>query len=137
MDRPDNYFLNVNWDDLDKNTHRVGFLSLYKEKFYFMIKGKENIPRAYNQGFNGIPGIKTDKIYVSKNEMFNILKKRLGIRETEKINIIQRILSEKIGDNSTLYNRRDRISFGQMNEREAEDCKKEIDTLEQAIKRNR
>ena len=87
MENVDNCFLNVNWNDLDKNTHRVGFLSLYNEKFYFKIRGKETIQRAYDQGFAGIPGIQTDRIYVSSNEMFNILKKRLGIREENKENL--------------------------------------------------
>lgn len=133
MENVDNYFLNVNWNDLEKNTHRVGFLSLYNEKFYFKIRGKENIQRAYDQGFGGIPGIQPDRIYVSSNEMFNILKKRLGIRENEKekIEIMKELLGNKIDGDTMIDNRRDKISFDNMTERESEECKKEIDELEQ------
>ena len=132
MEKTDNCFLNVNWNDLDKNTHRVGFLSLYNEKFYFKIRGKETIQRAYDQGFGGIPGIQPDRIYVSSNDMFNILKKRLGIREEnkEKIEIMKEILGNKIEEETILDNRRDRINFENMTEREIEECKKEIEELE-------
>ena len=132
MKNIDNYFLNVNWKDLDKNTHRVGFLSLYNEKFYFKIRGKESIQRAYDQGFGGIPGIQAERVYVSANEMFNVIKKRLGIRETEKekMEIMKELLCNKIESDTILYNRRDRISFEAMTEREVEECRKEIDELE-------
>lgn len=132
MENVDNYFLNVNWNDLDKNTHRVGFLSLYNEKFYFKIRGKENIQRAYDQGFGGIPGIQADRIYVSNNEMFNVLKKRLGLIEAkkEKMEIMKDLLSNKMESDPILDNRRDRISFDAMTEREVEECRKEIDELE-------
>lgn len=133
MEKVDDYFLNVNWSDLDKNTHRVGFFIIYNQKFYFKIRGKESIPRAYDQGFAGRPGVLPDKIYASYNEVFDTLKKVLGIKENEKDNvkIMKEILGNIIENDETLENRRDRISIEAMNEREIEECKKEIDEVEQ------
>ena len=139
IETADNYFFNINWNDLEKNTHRVGFFSIYNEKFYFKIKGKESIERAYDKGFAGMPGVESDKIYVSANQVFDRLKKMLGIVETKEqdIETIKELLSSKIEEDETLENRRDRLSFDKMTEREAEECQREIDELEElANKKN-
>ena len=65
--------------------------------------------------------------------MFNILKKRLGIQEDkkEKVEILKSLLEKKIEGETMLDNRRDRINFEIMTEREIEECKKQIDELEE------
>lgn len=130
-----NYFFNINWNDLEKNTHRVGFFCIYNEKFYFKIKGKENAERAYMNGFAGMPGVESDRIYVSANQVFDRLKKMLGIEGTREQDIesIKELLSNKIEEDETLENRRDRLGFDKMTEREADECQKEIDELEELV----
>ena len=129
----DDCFLNVNWNDLEKNTHKVGFLCLYNDKYFFKIEDEETIPTAYNHGFVTSPGVQSGKIYVSKNELFDLLKKRLGIEETDesKISIMKSLISSKleneVNSQGQITNPRDRISFDEMSEMQEKECKKEID----------
>lgn len=132
MENIDNYFLNINWTDLEDFAESVGYFCLYNDKFYFKISSEEKIPEIYSRGFGGMPGVQPDRIYVSNNEMFNILKKRLGMREgeKEKIEIMKELLGNKIDGDNLLDNKRDRISFTPMTEEEVLKCKIEIDELE-------
>ena len=129
----DDYFLNINWNDLEKNTHRIGFLALYNEKFYFKIDDEEYANSAYSHGFDGIPGVQQGRVYMSKTQMFDIITKRIGIDQTDKkkIDIIKQLISNRLdgslNSQNQLTNKRDKISFDEMTEMQANECKNEID----------
>ena len=137
--KDNNYFLNVNWNDQSKNTHRLGFLGLYNDKFYFKIRSDSS---AYEHGFKGMIGIQDDKIYVSSRDMFNILKKRLGLREgkKEKMEIMKELISKRMENeknySNQLTNTRDKLSFDEVTDTEEEKYIKEIDEVEKKSKDN-
>jgi len=132
MENLDNYFLNVIWRGLKNDDLPVGYFVLYNQRFYFKICGKESAPRAYQEGFDGRPGIIADKIY-SSSEVFDTVNKILGLKDTEKdkIEILKEILVSKIEGKSALQNKRDNISFTKMKESDIEKCKMEIEEMEQ------
>ncbi len=133
------YFLNVNWNDQSKVARNLGFLGLYNDKIYFKISSNSS---AYEHGFKGMIGIQDDKIYVSSRDMFNILKKRLGLREgkKEKIEIMKELISKRMesekSHSNQLTNTRDKLSFNEATDAEREKYIKEIDEVEKKSKDN-
>lgn len=71
------YIFHINWDDRYKNSYRIGFLAEIEDYFYLVIKDEKKAERAYKNGFVGIPGLKTEEIYRSK-ELFDFFKSRIS-----------------------------------------------------------
>ena len=70
------YVFNLNWDDIKKNSIKVGCLAQINEEFYFVISTEKNAETAYQNGFIGIPGFKPGEIYKSQ-ELFDFFKNRV------------------------------------------------------------
>ena len=71
------YVFHINWDDRYKNSYRVGFLAELDEYFYLIIRDEKRAETAYKNGFDGIPGIKPEEIYRSR-ELFDFFKSRIS-----------------------------------------------------------
>lgn len=82
MENNKNYIFYLNWADKEKNPFRVGFLAQIEKEFYLVIRDKEktendiNETTAYDNGFIGIPGFISGRIYKSE-ELFEFFKNRL------------------------------------------------------------
>lgn len=70
------YVFNINWEDEEKQLHRIGFLAQLDGSFYLIIKNEENAKIAYDNGFIGIPGFKLQEVYKSE-ELFDFFKNRI------------------------------------------------------------
>ena len=74
--------------------------------------------------------------------MFNILKKRLGLREgkKEKMEIMKELISKRMENeknySNQLTNTRDKLSFDEVTDTEEEKYIKEIDEVEKKSKDN-
>lgn len=71
------YIFHVNWDDRYKNSYRIGFLAELDDYFYLVIRDEKRAERAYRNGFVGIPGLKPEEIYRSR-ELFDFFKSRIS-----------------------------------------------------------
>lgn len=109
------YMLNVNWKDGRRNNHKIGILAQIDEDFYLLIKGKDK--EANDNGFVGIPGFKSDKIYKSK-EMFDFFKKR--VLRTPDINYCEELIKTEA------ISMIDSFSISEMPEEEANEKKLEL-----------
>ena len=76
MENNKEYIFYLNWEDNIKNTRKVGYLAHIEESFYLLVSGRENAKTAYENGFIGIPGFKSDEIYKSL-ELFDFFKNRI------------------------------------------------------------
>lgn len=70
------YIFYINWEDRHKQLYRVGFLAQLDQYFYLVMKDKENVKVAYDNGFIGIPGFKPEEVYRSQ-ELFDFFKSRI------------------------------------------------------------
>lgn len=76
MENNKEYIFYLNWEDNIKNIRKVGYFAHIDESFYLLISGKKNAGTAYENGFIGLPGFKTDEVYKS-SELFDFFKNRI------------------------------------------------------------
>lgn len=107
----------VNWEDRYENLHEIGVLAEINEEFYLVIKSERNAKKAYEMGFKGIPGFRTDEVYNSK-ELFDFFQNR--VLKTPGVNFCQEL--EKTGGTSMI----DSFSVEKMQQVNAEKYKTKI-----------
>ena len=76
------YIFYLMWEDELKEKRAVGYLAQIDKNFYLLISGRENAEKAYEKGFIGMPGFKTDEIYRS-DELFAFFKNRILDKDSE------------------------------------------------------
>lgn len=76
MENNKDYIFYLNWEDNMKNMRKVGYLAQIEKEFYLLVIGMEKGKTAYDNGFIGIPGFKTDEIYKSE-ELFSFFQNRI------------------------------------------------------------
>ena len=76
------YIFNINWQDIRKNSYKVGLLAQIDKIFYFIMSSPKNAEFAYKNGFAGIPGFHPDTIYKSQ-ELFDFFKSRISNDKNE------------------------------------------------------
>ena len=75
------YIFSINWEDRFKNVHKIGVLAQLDEEFYLIVKDNKKANKAHENGFNGLPGFKAEKVYKS-SELFDFFKNRV-LRTTD------------------------------------------------------
>ena len=75
------YIFSINWEDRFKNVHKIGVLAQLDEEFYLIVKDSKKANKAHENGFNGLPGFKAEKVYKS-SELFDFFKNRV-LRTTD------------------------------------------------------
>lgn len=121
------YIFHVNWEDRLKNIHQIGVLAKLEKYFYFIVKDEKNAKEAYTNGFNGVPGFKSNKVYRSE-ELFDFFKFR--VFKTSDVNYCEELRKTK-GRSMT-----DSFFVEEMAEEEAKKSKTKIleaDNLQQKI----
>lgn len=76
------YIFHLNWQDMQKNSFRVGFLAQIQKEYYFILSERKTAESAYNRGFVGIPGFKAGEIYKSA-ELFDFFERRISDKNAE------------------------------------------------------
>jgi len=117
MNMSKDYVFSINWEDRFKNVHKIGVLAQIEEAFYIIIREKEKAKEAFKNGYNGLPGFRTEKIYKS-NEMFDFFKDRV----LRKANIDYCEELSKTGGKSMI----DSFFVERLSEEETEDKKMKI-----------
>lgn len=122
------YVFKINWKDRHKDLHDIGVLAQLNNEFYLVVKSEDNAKKAYEMGFRGIPGFKTDEVYKS-NELFDFFQNR--VLKGPNVNFCEEL--EKTGGISMI----DSFSVEKMPYRSVEKYKKmikEIYGLQEAFK---
>ena len=70
------YVFSINWEDRFKNVHKIGVLAQLDEEFYLIVKDNKKAYKAHENGFDGLPGFKAEKVYKSQ-ELFDFFKNRV------------------------------------------------------------
>lgn len=125
------YVFNVNWQDRHKELYRVGILAQLDKNFYFIVKDKDSENKAYNSGFRGVPGFKSDEVYKSQ-ELFDFFKNR--VLRTPNVNYCEEL--RKTGGKSMI----DSFSLDAVPEEELKEYKTKIleaHRLQEALKKLR
>lgn len=104
------YVFEINWEDRHKYLHDIGVLAQLNNEFYLAVKDEENAKGAYEMGFRGIPGFKTNEVYKS-NELFDFFKNRViessdenfckQLEKTGGISMVDSFSVKKISPKST------------------------------------
>ncbi len=76
------YIFHLDWQDIQKNSFRVGFLAQIEKEFYFILSERKIAESAYNRGFVGIPGFRAGEIYRSA-ELFDFFERRISNKNSE------------------------------------------------------
>ena len=84
MENNKEYICYLNWEDNMKNVRKVGYFAYIQENFYLLVSGRENAKTAYENGFIGIPGIRSDEIYKSP-ELFNFFRNRILNKDSKDL----------------------------------------------------
>ena len=78
------YVFHINWADRHKQPYRVGILAQIDNVFYLILKNEENAKTAYNNGYDGVPGFKSDEVYISEKKLFDFFERRVLENNPEK-----------------------------------------------------
>ena len=78
------YFFYINWEDTEKNRHRIGMLAQIENVYYLKMNSRENASSAYSSGCIGIPGFQNDRVYKSE-ELFDFFKRRILNKDAENL----------------------------------------------------
>lgn len=105
------YVFKINWEDRHKSLHDIGILAQLNKEFYLIVKTEKNAKRAYEMGFRGIPGFKTEEVYKS-DELFDFFKNR--VMKSPDVDFCEQL--EKTGGTSMI----DSFSVEKMPEKRAE-----------------
>lgn len=122
------YVFKINWEDRHKAIHDIGILAQVDEEFYLVVKSEDNAKKAYEMGFRGIPGFKTNEVYNSK-ELFDFFQNR--VLKAPDVNFCEEL--EKTGGRSMI----DSFSVKKMTPKASEKYKKiilETHGLQEAFK---
>ena len=111
------YVFKINWKDRHKDLHDIGVLAQLNNEFYLVVKSEDNAKKAYEMGFRGIPGFKTDEVYKSK-ELFDFFQNR--VLKEPNVNFCEEL--EKTGGISMI----DSFSVKGMSSKSAKKYKKTI-----------
>lgn len=111
------YVFKINWEDRHKILHNIGILAQINNEFYLVVKAEENAKKAYEMGFRGIPGFKTDEVYKSA-ELFDFFQNR--VLKGPNINFCEEL--KKTGGTSMI----DSFSVKGMSDKSSEKYKKTI-----------
>lgn len=82
MENKKDYIFNLNWEDIKKNSIKVGCLAQVDGEYYFVISNERNAETAYENGFIGIPGFKPGEIYKSQR-LFDFFRNRILNKESD------------------------------------------------------
>lgn len=111
------YVFKINWEDRHKDLHNIGVLAQLNKEFYLVVRAEEDAKKAYEMGFRGIPGFKTDEVYKS-DELFDFFQNR--VMKSSDVEFCEQL--EKTGGISMI----DSFSVKKMQAKSAEKCKKTI-----------
>ena len=89
------YYSVVIWTDADKKIHIVGSLVYFEGKYYFKYE-QTSLKKAREKGFTDIGSFTDDnKLYISKNSLFDIFKRRVSKKVQETPEAMKELISKQ------------------------------------------